>query len=307
MKRSLLISHADDQQIQAKKKRQKHDDDISNDVSRTESKGHTKSKSNDGRLCLLSLVCNQQLSTNKEKVPRVKPQVQGNPTKIPQEGDSEEMNNEGLSKNAQQVLGILSPVIVSLSEGENANQRPALIRCEEESKLNKKATTTTTFSNDEEEERTKEANNPIMKEVFRPIPLPPRLPMVPAGHIFPLARFPTRNWSALIDWFFIHSDVSWSMWKRNNKQALHTSASSKKEPRNEWLYVFVSSKTWCFAWALYGQTRLKRLCAFSKHNSTLFSALAHNRHHLSGNNICHLSFATVIIMWNSILASQRLS
>ncbi|KAL3929492.1 MAG: hypothetical protein SGBAC_012183 [Bacillariaceae sp.] len=190
MKRSLLVSHADDQQLQAKKKLQKLDDDTSNTVSRTEAKGHSKnkSKSNDGRLCLLSLVCNQQLSSNKEKAPGFKPQVQGNPTKIPQEGDREETNNEGLSKNALQVLGILSPVIDSLSEGENTNQRPALIRCEEESKLNKTATT-----NEKEEERTKEDNNPSMKEVFRPIPLPPRLPMVPAGHIFPLARFPTRT------------------------------------------------------------------------------------------------------------------
>lgn len=194
MKRSLLLSHGEDQQVQAKKKRQKHHDDTSNDVSRTESTGHTKS--NDGRLCLLSLVCNQQLSTNKEKVSRVKPQVQGNPTKIPQEGDSdsdsEETNKEGLSKNAQQVLGILSPVVASLSEDENENQRPALIRGEEESNLNNKKATTT-CSNDEGEGMTKEDNNPILKQVCRPIPLPPRLPMVPAGHIFPLARFLARN------------------------------------------------------------------------------------------------------------------
>mmetsp|Transcript_14610 Transcript_14610/g.35265 ORF Transcript_14610/g.35265 Transcript_14610/m.35265 type:complete len:207 (-) Transcript_14610:405-1025(-) len=205
MKRSRLISHGDDQLIQAEK-RQKKANTRNNLLSQQNDKrtvADTK-KSNDGRLSLLSLVCNEiTANTGSKPQGQAQDQVRGNNVKIPQKisvaaaeesaNNKKKTTNEVFSKSVERQYGITTrPIVISPSEDENTDRHNADTNQEEpmlSSKLPSKNQSETSSKTQEEE---KEEPPRIWKEVCRPIPLPPRLPMVPAGYIFPLARPPNR-------------------------------------------------------------------------------------------------------------------
>ena len=189
MKRSRLVSHGDDQLIEAEKRQNLSDtlSDTSNLVSQNKSRAGIKSY--DGRLSLLSLVCNQQLSNCKNDKPQGHHAVKM-PHKIPVSYNKRNKANAAFAKSAERILGIMAPVVISPSDDESTDQHNHLAADIEVSKLSsklpskqveKKATTGTFQTGDNHE---KEKQPFVWKDICRPVPLPPRLPMVPAGYIF---------------------------------------------------------------------------------------------------------------------------
>ncbi|CAJ1940775.1 unnamed protein product [Cylindrotheca closterium] len=184
MKRSRLISLGDDQLIEAEKRQKLSSTSMSNDDGSKKNTPRGGSKSYDGRLNLLSLVCNQQLSNNKNGKPR-----QGYAAKMPHKIPTYKTRNKtdaaAFAKSAERVLGIVAPAIISPSEDDSPDQHVRLA----DSEVPKKNVTNATFQTGQEGGKTKKQPF-VWKGICRPVPLPPRLPMVPAGYIFPLARSP---------------------------------------------------------------------------------------------------------------------
>jgi hypothetical protein len=198
MKRYRTISHGDDEFFEAPSiQRRKQPGSRDEEDSRNESELDTTQNPNDARLCLLSLVCDQRLSNKKSKNSHGQGGAQE--TEIAQmvSGEKESSNTEtevSVLKSAEDLPGITSPVIISTSDDENADlsdvsSDPEMQKYVDKAQSNHTTTKSKPTAGSMEKEE-KEESSSLWMEVCRPVPLPPRLPMVPAGYVFPLYKAP---------------------------------------------------------------------------------------------------------------------
>lgn len=160
-----------------------------------------KTKGNDGSLSLLSLVCDQQLPTRNDGKPQRAKLVHKCSEEIQPKKSSEDQRHEDAThilivKCAKTALGIAPSIVICSSEEKNFDDNndeynteipaPTEAPKPKDSQSREKVTP----NNTEKTEGDQQVPPFIWKNAFRPVPLPPRLPVVPAGFTFPLAKSP---------------------------------------------------------------------------------------------------------------------
>jgi len=160
-----------------------------------------KTKGNDGSLSLLSLVCDQQLPTRKDGKPQRAKLVHGRSEDIQPKKSSEDQRHEDAThilivKCAKKALGIAPSIVICSSEEKNFDNNNAKYNTEipaptelakpKDSQSQEKLTS----NNTEKTEGDQQVPPFSRKNTFRPVPLPTRLPVIPAGFTFPLAKSP---------------------------------------------------------------------------------------------------------------------